>query len=445
MRKYKFLNTLYIFMILVSMNACSEDPSSNDSDDVSVKISERYITHYSAGKSYFYKSSPILYGEHIYIGTSTKGNVVTDTNYIAKLTSDLDLVWSYDLNYSEMRGSLAPDSEGNMYGVTRDKDDKPTLISLTNDGVLRWNYKFFSGDSNMASPAVDTVTDSIYIAINNGLFAFDKNGTKIWEYTDSLSRVSNSPIIDANHNIYFAGLNGDSPAMISLDENGILRWRKNDLSTNIDVVELDSSPAFSYDESKVYIAIIDEVFCLNSDDGSEIWGFVPNDFSSIPNGTFLPKLRATPAIDELGNVYIGSKDNKSSVLYAIKHDGSGLLWSNPINADLYSSPALGDNNTLYIGSEIATIGTWGNVRIHAINMETGDHVWQSALPIEGDITWSSPVLSDSGILYIGNMVGDAAAGTIGGGIYSFQTDSSGLMPLAGSARFRLNNSGTGKR
>ena len=148
------------------------------------------------------------------------------------------------------------------------------------------------------------------------------------------------------------------------------------------------------------------------------------------------EFRASPAIDDNDNVYLGTKNDAGSVFYAIRADGSGVLWQNAIGADLYSSPAIGNDRTLYVGSEVAA---GGNANLHALDMATGAEKWSS--PLRADVTWSSVAIADDGTLYIASM--DVEGN--GAGMYAFRTDATGLLPNAGSPRFHGGNSNTGRR
>jgi outer membrane protein assembly factor BamB len=70
-------------------------------------------------------------------------------------------------------------------------------------------------------------------------------------------------------------------------------------------------------------------------DGSEKWKFVTNDF-----------VDSSPAIGADGTVYVGSADNN---LYVVNPDGS-QKWKFPTGDDVYSSPAVGSDGTIYVGS-----------------------------------------------------------------------------------------------
>jgi outer membrane protein assembly factor BamB len=351
-------------------------------------------------------------------------NVAND-NYFFKLNADLTKVWHYSLENKEVRGSAALDSYGNIYFVVeegRQKVDntnsKLYLYSVTNNGIFRWSKKITEAvlSVGMLNPAI-AADNTIYVG-GDKFYAFDTSGNIKWTHGSDIY-ITNAPIIDTLGNIYI----NTYGAVISLNSNGILRW------SFATTGEAASSPAFSVDYSKVYVAVESTLYCLQSNTGNKIWEFTP---PGIGTGLF----RATPAVDDSDNIYLGTKADNKSVFYAIKADGSGLLWKNEIGADLYSSPALGNDRVVYFGSEY--IG-WGGVRFHALDMATGNKEWTANL--SNDITWSSAVIADGGILYI------ACMDFLGGGnaVYAFRTDATGLLQNAGSSRFHGGNSSTGRR
>lgn len=380
------------------------------------------FSHYNTG---FYYNPPTLVNDYIYIGTSHKyyRNPVANNVFI-KLDATLHQVWEYPLGLKEVMGGASLDSAGNVYFVVEEgrsngdmSNAKLYLYSLNPGGSFRWSKLICSTVTNlgMSNPAISS-DDTIYVG-GDKFYAFDANGSEKWSYGNAMV-ILNAPIIDPEGNIYFNA----QGAVISLTPTGTLRWS---LTTS---GEYFSSPAFSTDCSKLIVAVGNSVSCLECSTGSELWKFTPTGII----GTF----RASPAVDNQNNIYVGTKSDSQSVFYAIKADGSGILWKNEIGADLYSSPALGNDNTVYVGSERVT----GGIRFHALDMSTGTE--KCSAKLEGDPTWSSPALANDGTLYIGTMACDECSH---GHVYSFDTDSTGLMTNAGSPRFHGGNENTGRK
>lgn len=78
-------------------------------------------------------------------------------------------------------------------------------------------------------------------------------------------------------------------------------------------------------------------------DLQEVWEFSHgNVYFVVEKGRESGDFRASPAVDENNTVYIGTKADDKSTFFAINSDGT-LKWKNQLGADLDSSPALGKN------------------------------------------------------------------------------------------------------
>jgi outer membrane protein assembly factor BamB len=95
---------------------------------------------------------------------------------------------------------------------------------------------------------------------------------------------------------------------------------------------------------------------------------------------------SSPAIDNNGTIYIGSQD---SYLYAINPNGT-LKWKYETDGRIYSSPALDTNVNIYFGSL--------DNYLYALN-SSGQLKWKYAT---GDWIWSSPTIGTDGTIYFGS-------------------------------------------
>jgi len=96
---------------------------------------------------------------------------------------------------------------------------------------------------------------------------------------------------------------------------------------------------------------------------------------------------SSPAIGSDGTIYVGSRDNN---LYAINPDGS-QKWAFSTGNDVLSSPAIGSDGTIYVGSISY------NNNLYAINPD-GSQKW--VFSTEGTV-FSSPAISSDGTIYVG--------------------------------------------
>lgn len=158
---------------------------------------------------------------------------------------------------------------------------------------------------------------------------------------------------------------------------------------------------------------------------------------------------ATPAVDDSGNVYAGTKLNMSSggIMYCIKSDGSGLLWQYDLGCDLYSSPALaqlGSQRLLLVCSEQTHTGSSRNFELHAFDLGTGELLGSGDLG--ADVTWSSLAIAN-GIIYVSTMChgeNDAYYGYVRG-LKINSDETLQYLPGAGSPRFHQGNESTGRQ
>ncbi|MEK7784420.1 MAG: PQQ-binding-like beta-propeller repeat protein, partial [Chloroflexota bacterium] len=94
---------------------------------------------------------------------------------------------------------------------------------------------------------------------------------------------------------------------------------------------------------------------------------------------------SSPAIGADGTIYVGSMDNQ---LYALNPDGT-LKWSYAAGDYIESSPAIGTDGTIYVGS-------YDN-KLYALNPD-GTLKWSYAT---GDWVRSSPAIAADGTIYVG--------------------------------------------
>src|SRR4030042_6480653 len=204
---------------------------SGNGDDEYSKLDERVAASFlpESGAAFKY-NSPTIVGNAIYIGTSQKFSYEGDhaaaiaslpNNYFYKMDLNLNVIWQYPLEKTMVVGAASLDSKGNIYFATElfianeNAQDKESfflgtlnLVSLPNDGKLRWKKPFSPSnekvDHVMFNPAIG-VDDTIYIG-HDKFYAFDTEGNIKWQYPADDSKIigfSSSPVIDSAGNIYF--------------------------------------------------------------------------------------------------------------------------------------------------------------------------------------------------------------------------------------------------
>lgn len=413
-------------------------------------------TFKSGTDSAFYCNPPTIVDSFIYIGTSNNTTFEgKKDNYFFKLDLDLNKIWEYKLpEFWEVNGGAALDSQGNIYfyaskrGAEKKSVQELELYSLNNGGKFRWKkIVSYPGEifaSGPTTPAIGT-DDTIY-ALDSKLFALKNDGTEKWVFPKNsqvFTGVRSSPVIDQSGNIYIATSEPSSTKeetsemriyKFAKDGNGIPLWSVK-LDNNIITEEngggyapreIVSTPALTTGSKKIIQAIGNTVNCVDTETGKLLWSFSPPEMW----GHFT----ASPAVDNQDNVYIGTKANAKSILYAIRSDGRGLLWENKIGSDLYSSPSLGEGGILYVGSEY----TPDNGRLHAIDIKTGKYVWNVGNLLLKDFQKTSPTIHD-GYIYIGTM-----GGTSMGPLMKIKIDFPGYLPGAAWPKFHGGNANNGR-
>ena len=112
---------------------------------------------------------------------------------------------------------------------------------------------------------------------------------------------------------------------------------------------------------------------------------------------------SSPAIGLDSTLYVGSRDNN---LYAINGKSGGKLWQFETGGEVWCSPTIGFGDTVYIGSV--------DKKLYAINGKNGVILWE--FETKGSVS-STPAIGPDGTLYLGSDDNK---------IYAIKTDSKGL-------------------
>ncbi|GAH02561.1 unnamed protein product, partial [marine sediment metagenome] len=109
--------------------------------------------------------------------------------------------------------------------------------------------------------------------------------------------------------------------------------------------------------------------------------------------------------------------------------------------DIYSSPAIGSDGTIYFGCETRYVYALTPDGTLNWKFRTSDITWPIGSGRDyskqkpSDITWPSPAIGSDGTLYIGNMFGD---------FYAIDTDSEGGLANTPWPKFHKDNCNTGR-
>jgi outer membrane protein assembly factor BamB len=112
---------------------------------------------------------------------------------------------------------------------------------------------------------------------------------------------------------------------------------------------------------------------------------------------------SSPAIGSDGTVYVGSVDKK---LYAINGKSGDKLWEFKTGGAVFSSPTIGSDGTVYVGSV--------DKKLYAINGRSGVKLWEFET---GGVVGSSLAIGFDGTLYVGSLDNN---------LYAIKIESKGL-------------------
>jgi outer membrane protein assembly factor BamB len=477
------------FYVISGTNNDKDDDSKSKKSfslfgDKTTKYDKRIVKTYSpeSGAAFKY-NSPLLYNDHLYLGTSQRigydNALIADMpdNYFYKMDLDFNISWQYPLEKSMVTSGAVMDSKNNIYfiaelitdnriklGPNDDKEklylSKVELFSLTEDGKFRWK-KQVSPELNywnrsMIGLAI-SADDIVYLG-NDRFYAFDGNGNQVGQYPDDTKKIKGfggAPVIDSFGNVYFTA---PEPVALSQDFNtevikaykfspklADLTWSTNignEIMNEIDPkinprkgLGVESTPALTKNDKGLISIVASTISKIDTDSGKLLW-------STKPEG-IIGYISASPVIDADDNIYIGSKSNQYSKFFAIKADGS-LMWRHDVGADLYNSPILGDDNKIYVGSE--TVEKDG--KYHVLDRLTGEQVWSVGTNKEEkipDFSFGSGLLYN-GYIYIGVHSADEGndSGEFSPTLYKIKVDANNYLPNASWPRLHRGNTNSGR-
>ena len=288
------------------------------------------------------------------------------------------LKWKYDIPYHIETATPAIDENGIVYIGTIWAMPNYLYAIYTTNGTLKWKY--YAGDSIHSSSVIGDDGTIYFGNLDGYIHAVNPNGTRKWRYKTG-SVVTSSPAIGEDGTVYCGS--HDDYLYAFYPNNGTVKWAFKTGSW------VHGSPTIGDDET-IYIG---------SDDGY-LYALYPN------NGTMKWRCQigatwASPALDENGTLYIGVWEKK---FYAIYPNGT-IKWT--FDAGDYkiwgSSAALSAAGTIYFGT--CDLEVDGGIDIIALNPD-GTEKWRKFIKP----CFSSPAIGEDGTVYIGSYRGLLAFG-----------------------------------
>jgi len=261
----------------------------------------------------------------IYVGTG-----YGDPNYLYAFYPNGTLKWKYETGGDDIWSSPVIGNDGTIYfGEEIGYPLGGYINALYPNGTLRWRYK--TNHVIYSSPAIGD-DGTIYCGSHdcNVYALYPNNGTLKWKFKTG-SWVHGSPTIADDGTIYIGSDDGYLYALYP--DNGTVKWKCN-------VGCIRASPALDEDET-LYVGVWEKMFYAIYPNGTIKWSFDPGDRI----------WGSSAAISNEGIIYFGTCDLETQGgkdIIALNPDGTEK-WRKRIGT-LFSSPAIGEDGTVYIGA-----------------------------------------------------------------------------------------------
>ena len=332
-------------------------------------------------------SSPVVGPD----GTVYLGSVIKDTrhpeHFITAVNADGTVKWRFSTGWwdTQTQSSPALGADGRIYVGAQDG----YLYALNSNGTMAW--RFAAASPVQQHPVVGT-DGTVYIGMDGLLYALDSSGVVRWSAILGTTNLPGGPALSPEgETIYAFGHSSAGPTatLYAFRRDGTVRWQYSAfyayypalspptvaadgtvivLSGQIVAVGPDGVERWRYDPSAAYYSSYasvsvnpagEVVFAFDwylgklNPDGTPQWQL---DFLGGPGQNELESTYSAPLIDADGNIYLGLGTGKrwtrpwGKVVRSYSPAGE-LRWEFPVGEGVYtSSPALGVDGTLYIGS-----------------------------------------------------------------------------------------------
>jgi len=312
--------------------------------------------------------------------------------------------------------AIAPD--GTVYVGSADH----FLYAFKPDGTVKWKYE--TGSDLLASPAIGA-DGTVYIGSGDRqIYAINPDGTLKW-IVPTKSVFTSSAAIAADGTIYVAGTGIDQTIFSCVSNSSCSKTVTQACGPGFPRCPTDETCVTGQATGYTVIAQLGNFYAL-TDEGSQGTIKWTLGLSGV--------VHSSPAIASDGTIYIGSNgdfvfdrtnicDNTSVYppsdadpsrpvnghFYAINPDRT-LKWAFDTLGDVVSSPAIGGDGTIYVGSQHPT-KFYGKDRSTLIDESSAATGFVYAINPNGTLKWfqdlfgdvdSSPAVGGDGTIYVGS-------------------------------------------
>jgi hypothetical protein len=331
------------------------------------------------------------YNDDLFVGTCAV-NASAGENYFYSIDKNGEDIWTYVTQGNRpLEGGSTIESNGSIYIVAGSVNG---LIALNPDGTLKWkNSRFSSGSfSHILSIAKN---HNIYIVWRYYIYILETDNGNIIDSIQTLQTAYKTDLVFSVDGDTFFYLTGDanSPGAINaVNIDGELVWTHYSFIINLGTPVVDNANrvyvygAESYTERFLY--------CFNPD-GTVNWKF-QLDATTYPYEYF--ENFSSPTIDRNGNIIFQASTQDSGYIYSVNYYGN-LNWKTTLGH--YGNDGAIINHGLVCDAEgkIYCGSSYGfSTNFWCLDSD-GTILWK--LDLEGYEYDTSPAIGSDGTLYIG--------------------------------------------
>jgi len=217
------------------------------------------------------------------------------------------------------------------------------LYALNPDGTLKWSKIFDTAGSSIATSPTVGPDGTVYVGVRYSIYALDpQTGSIKWSKT-TLTCPHGSPIVGSDGTIYSTY----PRALWALDPDLWYRVKWYCWIGETGTAYSTQTPTISSITGHLYYGIGDDLWMVDLTLYSGLENYSIIDADNIPKINLGSPIQTTPAVGADGRIYVSTKDN----VVALSSSGE-ILWvfSDP-GYHYYSSPAIGQDNTIYFTSD----------------------------------------------------------------------------------------------
>ncbi len=278
-----------------------------------------------------------------------------------------------------------------------------SVIELTAVPAEGWSFTGWSGDVSSAANPLQLTVDRAWRL--TALFGGARPGTKLWEFVTPRATgairdhvVGCSPAIATDGTVYVGSLwrqciqswnncykMGSVYALNGA--TGQMLWEVPGPAVQSGLAIGASGTLYAPSFQQIP-GIADKLYVLDGVNGGRLAAFDSGGVGDVP------------AIGADGVLYVGTSQGWA---YALEGATGRTLWEFHVGGYWVSSPAIGAEETVYLG------GGYRTGRVCAVDGRTGQKRWE--LPVAGEVT-SGPAIGWDEIVYVGVSVGPPYSGKV---------------------------------